>query len=182
MAAQVTPVRARHGQREGAAGHPPKSCPFVEFTDALRWAGMAYDVARVRGLHPSLGDGWVHFDAQNGMLLARLRGQSGVDRIPRVDADARGTASVGATQRRGAGGCAPGGRRSGQRRSAGRGARRRPRGLADVAGRRVVVAGRSRLRDGGDPARRRGEHRTVAARRESLWRQGEVGRGRHRDR
>src|SRR6476659_1360221 len=32
-------------------------------------AGMAYDVARVRGLHPSLGDGWVHFDAQNGMLL-----------------------------------------------------------------------------------------------------------------
>jgi cysteine desulfurase family protein (TIGR01976 family) len=30
---------------------------------------MAYDVARVRGLHPSLGDGWVHLDAQNGMLL-----------------------------------------------------------------------------------------------------------------
>ncbi|MCZ0732476.1 cysteine desulfurase-like protein [Mycolicibacterium iranicum] len=30
---------------------------------------MAYDVARVRGLHPSLGDGWVHMDAQNGMLL-----------------------------------------------------------------------------------------------------------------
>ncbi|MBO0681150.1 cysteine desulfurase-like protein [Mycolicibacterium sp. S2-37] len=30
---------------------------------------MAYDVARVRGLHPTLGDGWVHFDAQNGMLL-----------------------------------------------------------------------------------------------------------------
>ncbi len=30
---------------------------------------MAYDVARVRGLHPSLGDGWVRFDAQNGMLL-----------------------------------------------------------------------------------------------------------------
>lgn len=30
---------------------------------------MAYDVARVRGLHPSLGDGWVHFDAQYGMLL-----------------------------------------------------------------------------------------------------------------
>ncbi|ALI29541.1 Cysteine desulfurase [Mycolicibacterium fortuitum] len=30
---------------------------------------MAYDVARVRGLHPSLGDGWVHFDAQNGMLV-----------------------------------------------------------------------------------------------------------------
>jgi cysteine desulfurase family protein (TIGR01976 family) len=30
---------------------------------------MAYDVARVRGLHPSLGDGWVHFDAQAGMLI-----------------------------------------------------------------------------------------------------------------
>lgn len=30
---------------------------------------MAYDVARVRGLHPTLGDGWVHFDAQNGMLV-----------------------------------------------------------------------------------------------------------------
>ena len=32
-------------------------------------AGMAYDVARVRGLHPSLGDGWVHFDAPSGMLI-----------------------------------------------------------------------------------------------------------------
>jgi cysteine desulfurase family protein (TIGR01976 family) len=30
---------------------------------------MAFDVARVRGLHPSLGDGWVHFDAQAGMLV-----------------------------------------------------------------------------------------------------------------
>jgi cysteine desulfurase family protein (TIGR01976 family) len=30
---------------------------------------MAYDVARVRGLHPSLGDGWVHFDALAGMLI-----------------------------------------------------------------------------------------------------------------
>jgi cysteine desulfurase family protein (TIGR01976 family) len=30
---------------------------------------MGYDVARVRGLHPSLGDGWVHFDAQRGMLV-----------------------------------------------------------------------------------------------------------------
>ena len=32
-------------------------------------ADMAYDVARVRGLHPSLGDGWVHFDAPSGMLI-----------------------------------------------------------------------------------------------------------------
>ncbi|CAN5614045.1 cysteine desulfurase-like protein [soil metagenome] len=30
---------------------------------------MAFDVARVRGLHPTLGDGWVHFDAQSGMLV-----------------------------------------------------------------------------------------------------------------
>src|ERR1700754_536390 len=30
---------------------------------------MAYHVAQVRGLHPSLGDGWVHLDAQNGMML-----------------------------------------------------------------------------------------------------------------
>ncbi len=29
---------------------------------------MAYDVARVRGLHPALGDGWIRFDAQAGML------------------------------------------------------------------------------------------------------------------
>ena len=30
---------------------------------------MAYDVARVRGLHPTLGDGWVHLDPQAGMLI-----------------------------------------------------------------------------------------------------------------
>lgn len=30
---------------------------------------MAYDVARVRGLHPGLGDGWMRFDAQAGMLI-----------------------------------------------------------------------------------------------------------------
>lgn len=29
---------------------------------------MAYDVARVRGLIPSLGDGWIHLDPQVGML------------------------------------------------------------------------------------------------------------------
>ncbi len=29
---------------------------------------MAYDVARVRGLHPDLGDGWVRFDAPAGMV------------------------------------------------------------------------------------------------------------------
>lgn len=30
---------------------------------------MSYDVARVRGLHPTLGDGWVHFDTPSGMLI-----------------------------------------------------------------------------------------------------------------
>jgi cysteine desulfurase len=29
--------------------------------------GMAYDVARVRGLIPALGDGWIHLDAPSGM-------------------------------------------------------------------------------------------------------------------
>lgn len=37
---------------------------------------MAYDVARVRGLHPSLGDGWVRFDAQSGMLLPDAVGRA----------------------------------------------------------------------------------------------------------
>ena len=30
---------------------------------------MAFDVARVRGLHPGLGDGWIRFDAPAGMLV-----------------------------------------------------------------------------------------------------------------
>lgn len=30
---------------------------------------MAYDVARVRGLHPALGDGWMRFDAPAGMVI-----------------------------------------------------------------------------------------------------------------
>src|ERR1700751_6261013 len=30
---------------------------------------MVYDVARVRGLHPSLGDGWVPLDGKLGMLV-----------------------------------------------------------------------------------------------------------------
>ena len=37
--------------------------------ESSKVAGMAYDVARVRGLHPSLGDGWVRFDAPAGMLI-----------------------------------------------------------------------------------------------------------------
>ena len=30
---------------------------------------MAYDVARVRGLHSALGDGWIRFDTQAGMVV-----------------------------------------------------------------------------------------------------------------
>ena len=30
---------------------------------------MAFDVAYVRGLFPSLGDGWIHFDPQAGMMI-----------------------------------------------------------------------------------------------------------------
>lgn len=30
---------------------------------------VVYDVARVRGLHPTLGDGWIHLDSPSGMLI-----------------------------------------------------------------------------------------------------------------
>src|ERR1044072_3489052 len=64
MAAQV----ARSGSAHSGLGHPPNAsvCGLHRLSKV---AEMAYDVARVRGLHPSLGDGWVHFDAQYGMLL-----------------------------------------------------------------------------------------------------------------
>ncbi len=181
MAGQVT----RPGRGIGSVGHGGHRRDRVglcRFTDALRWAGMAYDVARVRGLHPSLGDGWVHFDAQNGMLLPDSVATTVSTAFRGSDADTRGSAPVGAAQRRGARRRPPGGGRSGQRRPARRGAGRRPRDLADVAGRRVGLAGRAGLRGRGHPARRRGEHRAVAARSKPLRRQGEVGRGRHRDR
>ncbi len=35
----------------------------------LKVASMTYDVARVRGLIPSLGDGWTHLAPQTGMLV-----------------------------------------------------------------------------------------------------------------
>ena len=64
MAAQVTRSGTAH---MGLGTHAMLSvCGFHEHSKV---AGMAYDVARVRGLHPSLGDGWVHLDAQRGMLL-----------------------------------------------------------------------------------------------------------------
>src|SRR5690348_6062985 len=64
MAAQVT----RPGTAYSGGGHP-STLLVCGLHRLSKVAGMAYDVARVRGLHPSLGDGWVHFDAQNGMLL-----------------------------------------------------------------------------------------------------------------
>lgn len=30
---------------------------------------MAFDIARIRGLFPALGDGWIHFDGAAGMLI-----------------------------------------------------------------------------------------------------------------
>src|SRR5258707_6468506 len=48
--------------------HPLPS-PIRATSVSSKVAVMAYDVARVRGLHPSLGDGWVHFDAPAGMLI-----------------------------------------------------------------------------------------------------------------
>src|SRR6201997_4023892 len=47
----------------------PLPSKFSRNCASLKVAVMAYDVARVRGLHPSLGDGWVHFDAPAGMLI-----------------------------------------------------------------------------------------------------------------
>jgi cysteine desulfurase family protein (TIGR01976 family) len=49
-------------------GCPPQTLRWWD-PEHFKVAGMAYDVARVRGLHPSLGDGWAHFDAQLGMLI-----------------------------------------------------------------------------------------------------------------
>src|SRR5690348_3979160 len=71
MAAQMTRSGHGTGSDKRSRGSPVRRnrVGTANFLDALRWAGMAYDVARVRGLHPSLGDGWVHLDAQNGMLL-----------------------------------------------------------------------------------------------------------------
>src|SRR6201987_855357 len=48
--------------------HPLPS-PIHAISDSSKVAVMAYDVARVRGLHTSLGDGWVHLDAPAGMLI-----------------------------------------------------------------------------------------------------------------
>src|SRR6476469_2848915 len=64
MAAQV----ARSGTAQPVLGNH-RTLSVCGLHRLSKVAGMAYDVARVRGLHASLGDGWVHFDAQRGMLL-----------------------------------------------------------------------------------------------------------------
>lgn len=38
-------------------------------SDAPYGVRMAFDVARIRGLFPALGDGWIHFDGAAGMLV-----------------------------------------------------------------------------------------------------------------
>ena len=144
---------------------------------------MAYDVARVRGLHPSLGDGWVHFDAPTGMLIP--------DSVATTVSTAfRGSMPpappVRIRRRSAAPPCwRPRGRRSADLVNAD------PRGVVLGADRAVLLsslADASSSRAGlgyevrGHPTRRRGEHRAVAARGKPLRRQGEVGRGRHRDR
>ena len=143
---------------------------------------MAYDVARVRGLHPSLGDGWVHLDAQLGML------------VPDSVATTVSTAFRGS--RPDSRGPHPAARRSAAVLEAARQAvadlvNADPRGVVLGADRAVLlgtladavgVAGRPRLRSGGHPARRRGKHRAVAARGKPLRCPGQVGRGRHRNR
>jgi len=91
---------------------------------------MAYDVARVRGLHPSLGDGWVHFDAPSGMLIPDSVGNHRLDGLPGLippapPARIRRQAQCG--RARSGPSCGGG---SGQCRPPWRGAGRRPRGFA----------------------------------------------------
>ena len=48
---------------------PKKDVEHTLTKTALRVSGMGYDVARVRGSIPSLGDGWIHLDPQHGMQI-----------------------------------------------------------------------------------------------------------------
>src|SRR5690606_16838891 len=52
---------------EPEAGRSPG--PYRAAWTPIRVADMTYDVARVRGLIPSLGDGWIHLDPHAGMLV-----------------------------------------------------------------------------------------------------------------
>ena len=106
---------------------------------------MAYDVARVRGLHPSLGDGWVHFDAQNGMLLpdfvattvsTAFRGSMTTTMVPHPSAQR--SAAVLEAARYAVADLVNADPRGVEYRG-------RPRHIAQLVGRRVVVAGGSGL-------------------------------------
>ena len=143
---------------------------------------MAYDVARVRGLHPSLGDGWVHFDAQNGMLLPDSVGRA-------VSTAFRGSMPTPV-------GPHPSAQRSAAVLDAARQAvadlvNADPRGVVLGADRAVLLtsladASSSRVGLGYEiVVTRLDDEANIAPWLrvcESLWRQGEVGRGRHRDR
>src|SRR5690606_33551441 len=84
-------VRMRHGS---ILPFPPRGCPVTRgtrsagypdrayregnaecrygasrLTSGPRVSAMAYDVARIRGLIPSLGDGWIHLDPRAGMQI-----------------------------------------------------------------------------------------------------------------
>jgi len=124
---------------------------------------MAFDVARIRGQFPALGDGWIHLDAPAGMQVPEqvatavstaLRAPvSGPRRVPGLPAG-RGDRRRGPPRGRRPGWLRPGRVVLAQRRGPAATPRRRARRwLADRRrGRRV-------------PARPPGEHRTLAARR-----------------
>src|ERR1700744_191571 len=57
------------GHRLAGRSWAPATVTLSRKCASSKVAGMAYDVARVRGLHPSLGDGGGHFDAPTGMLI-----------------------------------------------------------------------------------------------------------------
>ena len=160
---------------------PPTSKRFAVLT---RLEGGWYGLRRRpgAGVAPVAGRRLGALRRAERHVASRLGRDHRVDRLPRSDDDRPGSAPGGHAQRGGAAGRSPGGRRPRQRRPAGRRARRRPRDPADVAGRRGVLEGRPRTRAGRHPPGRRGERRTLAAGRQSLWREGQVGRDRHRDR
>src|SRR5690606_25868810 len=63
----LSPDSHNRRRAEPEAGRSP--WPYRAAWTPIRVADMTYDVARVRGLIPSLGDGWIHLDPQAGMLV-----------------------------------------------------------------------------------------------------------------
>lgn len=141
---------------------------------------MAYDVARVRGLIPSLGDGWIHLDPQAGMQIP-----DAVSRTVSTAFRASASSSSGrhVSNRRSAAilECAHRGRGSGRRRSCGSRSRIRPSGVVGLARRVAQFAVGPRNRSRTLAPRRRGERRALASCGQSLRRSGAMGRGRNRN-